>query len=33
MVGLRLGLREVFELVVEIQLFVFFGVGVRVGLN
>ena len=33
MVGLGLGLGEVFELVVVIQLFVLFGVGVRVGLN
>ena len=33
MVGLGLGLGEVFELVLVIQLFVLFGVGVRVGLN
>ena len=33
MVGLGLGLGEVFELVVAIQPFVLFGVGVRVGLN
>ena len=33
MVGLGLGLGEVFELVVVIQLFVLFGVEVRVGLN